>query len=785
MWQWFLYIKLIFRGWQRNRLSFVLSLVSLVLGLICSLLCFAFVVHELRIAKSLPVADEVYLLRKVDPMYEDGSVLSDNTGPAQAAVLADEYPEITDVCVIEEVSGQLSPDSITRPDEPSLFRVSPSFARLFNKLHISGNLEATLASPNQVAITRSQAHKWFGGESPLGKQICFSFHVYEPSGNYTKKEWLEITSVVEDDGRQGYFLPALFRGRILSEQEKEQEKMGWGGQIISFVKLAPGADVSHVAKKLDAERVAQHKSRHFLTPAREIYFGQQHSSDYFLSRDKGTVRVAFWVALSMLFVALFNYVNLTMTRTLHRLRNVGQQWVFGATKQSLGFMLLLETKLQVLIGLLLSCLAIRFLLPHFNRMMEAEMKFDFLLDPTLLLVMAALVITMVVLPVLYILWMMSGQKMAEVVKGRGRLRKSGLTRASVIAQFSVSIVLLIVGFNVQRQMRFVSHVRPSSEAIYQLDISPYMDAEGVSPLFLSALRSSPLVEELSFCSPLKTSASSSSDDKGNRTVRHMVEGDEGYLAMYGLTLVEGRNLLPSDMGTQNVIVNQTLVASDSLTHPIGATIDYDKKVIVGVVKDVPVEHFSKPIQPLIIRYGKGWSLYVKTVRPVSVETLSSVVAEASKGVDGGPYKLDSAKSLADIYLEMHSQEIRFAKMITLFTLICFVISCLGLFGLAWYAVERRIREVAIRKVHGATVLQVAFLLSGHFLQWILVAFVLALPLAFLFSNRWFSEFVYKVPQSMWVFVLGGGAALFIGFATVFWQTIRVALRNPIQAIRHE
>ncbi|MGE4568887.1 MAG: ABC transporter permease, partial [Bacteroidales bacterium] len=273
--------------------------------------------------------------------------------------------------------------------------------------------------------------------------------------------------------------------------------------------------------------------------------------------------------------------------------------------------------------------------------------------------------------------------------------------------------------------------------------------------------------------------------KGNRTVRHMVEGDEGYLAMYGLTLLEGRNLLPSDKGTNNVLVNETLITSDSITHPIGATIGSDNKVIVGVVKDVPVEHFSKPIQPLLIKYGKGWYFYVKTIHPVSVETLSSVVASASDGVDGGPYKVDSAKSLADIYLEMHSPEIRFAKMVTLFTLICFVISCLGLFGLAWYAVERRIREVAIRKVHGATVLQVAFLLSGHFLRWILIAFVLALPLAVLFSNRWFSEFVYKVPQSVWVFALGGGAALFIGFATVFWQTIRVALRNPIQAIRHE
>ncbi len=786
MWQLVLYLKLILRGWQRNRLSFVLSLLSLILGLTCSLLSFAFVEHELRIAGSLPVADEVYLLRTVNPMYGDDNVLSDNTGPHLAAELADELPEIADVCVIEKVDGYLKPDSLSDFDF-SLYRVSPSFCRLFTRMQVTGNLETTLASPDQVAITRSQAQQWYGGENPLGKQIRFSSSYSDALGNRHKKnEFLEITAVIEDGGRQGYFLPAVLRGRYLSEQEKEGERQGWGGQIISFVMLAPGVDVSHVARKLDAQRVAPFKKRFFLTPAHEIYFGQQHATEYFLSRDRGTVRVAFWVALSMLFVALFNYVNLTMTRTLHRLRNVGQQWVFGATKQSLGLMLLLETTLQVLIGLLLSCLAIRFLLPHFNRMMEAEMKFDFLLDPVLLLVMAALMITLVVLPVLYILWMMSGQKMAEVVKGRGRLRKSGLTRASVIAQFAVSIVLLIVGLNVQRQMRFVAHVRPFSETIYRLSLSPYMEANKSPESFLSALRASSLVEELSFCSPLKTGAMSSSAPKGIRRVRHSVEGDEGYLAMYGLTLLEGRNLLPSDKGTNNVLVNETLINSDSITHPIGATIGSDNKVIVGVVKDVPVEHFSKPIQPLLIRYGKGMSyLYVKTVRPVSVDTLSSMVASASKGVDGGPYKLDSAESVADIYLEMHSPEIRFAKMVALFTLICFVISCLGLFGLAWYAVERRIREVAIRKVHGATVLQVAFLLSGRFLQWILIAFVLALPPAFLFSNRWFSEFVYKVPQSVWVFALGGGAALFIGFATVFWQTIRVALRNPIQAISHE
>ena len=262
MWQLVLYLKLILRGWQRNRLSFVLSLLSLILGLTCSLLSFAFVEHELRIAGSLPVADEVYLLRTVNPMYGDDNVLSDNTGPHLAAELADELPEIADVCVIEKVYGDLSPDSLPRPGDHSLFRVSPSFAQLFTRMQVTGNLEAALASPDRMVITRSQAQKWFGGENPLGKQIRFSSREYDIQArkSFDKVEWLEISAVIEDGGRQGYFLPALLRGRILSEQEKERERQGWGGQIISFVKLAPGANVSHVARKLDSERVAQHKS---------------------------------------------------------------------------------------------------------------------------------------------------------------------------------------------------------------------------------------------------------------------------------------------------------------------------------------------------------------------------------------------------------------------------------------------------------------------------------------------------------------------------------------------
>ncbi|MGE4567932.1 MAG: ABC transporter permease, partial [Bacteroidales bacterium] len=402
MWQWLLYLKLIFRGWQRNRLSFVLSLLSLILGLTCSLLSFAFVVHELRIAGSLPVADDVYLLRTVNPMYGDDNVLKDNTGPHLAAELADIVPEIVDVCVIDMVYGELSCDSLPSFADRSLFRVSPSFAQLFTRMQVTGNLEAALASPDRMVITRSHAQKWFGEENPLGKQIRFSSREYDvqEKKSFAKVEQLEIAAVIEDGGRPGFFLPSLFRGRILSEQEKERERVSWSGEIISFVKLAPGSDVSHVAGKLDEKLSARHKLSCFFAPADEIYFGEEHSSTYFLSRDRVAVRVAFWVALSMLFVALFNYINLTMTRTLHRLRNVGQQWVFGATKQSLGLMLLLETTLQVLIGLLLSCFAIRFLLPHFNGMMEVEMKFDFLLDPVLLLVMAGLMITLVVLPVL-------------------------------------------------------------------------------------------------------------------------------------------------------------------------------------------------------------------------------------------------------------------------------------------------------------------------------------------------------------------------------------------------
>ena len=785
MWQLALYLKLILRGWHRNPLSFGLSVLSLILGLTCSLLCFSFVVHELRISNSLPVAEDVYLLRKVHSFYEDGSVRSDNTGPYHASLLAEEYPEITDWCVIEQGEGWISADSSTMIDGGSLYRVSSSFADFFNKLQVTGNLEATLASPDRAAIARSLARKWFGDENPLGKRLCYHTRIYNAAGSSNREEWIEITAVIEDEEHEGFFVPALLRGRFLSDEEKEKDRTGWSGEIISFVRLGKGVDPTLFGQKLDAERVEQEKPRYFLSAANDIYFGEQHKTEYFLSRDRGTVRVAFWVALSMLFVALFNYVNLTMTRTLHRLRNVGQQWVFGASRTSLSVMLFLEAALHVLLSLLCTFLVLHTVIPHFNRLMDARMAFDFLLDRALLLVIAGLIFILVVLPALYILWMISGQPMAEVIKGKGRLRKSGLTRVSVVAQFSVSIVLLILGINVQRQMNFVAHVRPSSESIYRVRTSSYLfGADTKSASLVEALKATPLVAGVSFYGPFNVGSMSSSDGKGNQVVRHMASGDEGYLSMYGMTLVAGRNFIPSDKGTKNVIVNETLVASDSLNNPIGATIDTDKQII-GVVKDVPVEHFSKPIQPLYITYSSGSDLYIKSQRPISAEVLSSAVELAGAPLYPDGFKVTEVKSIADIYLDLHAQEIRFAKMVSIFTLICFLISCLGLFGLAWYAVERRVREVAVRKVHGATVLQVAFLLSGHFLQWILLSFLLALPPAFFFSKRWFSEFVYKVPQAVWVFALGGCIALFVGLVTVFWQTRRVAMRNPIRAIRHE
>lgn len=770
-------LKMIFRGWMRNKVYTVISVLSLVVGLTCSMLMAGFVTEEYRIAGALPDSGQWYTFKSKSVFYGDSDleILGAMGGGNKGPVLKSVFPEVEDFCVFHGCNAGLKKGAQTLPVK-GFFEVTPAMVELSGEKTVSGNLQQTLSRPGEIAVTRSFALAQFGREDITGEPLSFNIMkgIRTENGIYGQyvDETYTVTSVIDDSGRS-FFNYTILKG--LPEEEIAVNLDNWIGIYYTFIRLADGVKGPEFEQKLHADSLFSDLR---LVSMDQIYFTPGMGEDGLtLSRDPSLMYIGISIALAVLVIACFNYINLGMTRTLQRLRNTGQQMVFGASKQQMRMQLIVETAIQTIAALGVSLLLIWKLLPGFNALFGSRLEMGTFGTGITPWVLALLLLVVIVVPSLYIFSRLGESQLSRILK-QEYSRRPRLVTGMVVAQFTVAIVLLLFVVNVYRQIDFIAHNRPETENILLLDSDDVTDEKAWS-VFCEQLSSIPEIEKVTRGSGLQEGAVSNDD----RFVS-LINCDENYFDFYDLPFVAGRPFTTSSP-KGSVVVNETFVKKWEVKEPIGHTFDFNggHYTICGVVKDFIMGDLSRPITPLMIIPEYAWVTVVKVAaenRKTAVRKMMALWKEVAP--DELPLKW---QTMADAYLDFHRDQQKMMTMVLVFSWISLILTCLGLFGLAWYSVENRKKEIALRKVNGATESQVVGLLCGRFMRWILIAFVLALPVAFYCTSGWMQQFVYREEPSVWIYLAVGIFALAVGLLTVIWQSWKAAVANPVEMLKNE
>ncbi len=770
-------LKMIFRGWMRNKVYTVISVLSLVVGLTCSLLMAGFVTEEYRIADSCSGNGQWYTFKAKNIFYGNSELelMGHSGGGSQGQLLKNAFPEVEDFCTFHSLNASLKKGVQTVPVK-GFFEVTPSVVDLSREKTIRGDLRQTLSRPGEIAVTRSFALSRFGREDIMGEPLSFEVMkgIRQDWGIYSKfvEETYTVTTVIDDSGRR-FFNYSVLKG--LPEEEIAVNLQSWLGIYYTFVRLADGVKGVEFEQKMRTDSLFRHMQ---LVAMDEVYFTPGVEEDGLtLSRNPSLLYIGISIALAVLVIACFNYINLGMTRTLQRLRNTGQQMVFGASKRQMRLQLIVETAIQSAGALIIALVLIQVLLPGFNALFGAHLKMEVFGTGITPWVLAALLLAVIIGPSLYIFSRLGESQLSRVLK-QEYSRRPRLVTGMVVAQFVVSIILLLFVANVHRQIDFVAHNRPESESVLLLDNDAITDDKAWDR-FCDRLSSIPEVEKVTHGSGLEEGAVSN-----NGRFVSLINGDENYFDFYDLSFACGRPFMASSP-KGSVVVNETFVKKWEVEEPIGYTFDFNggRHTICGVVKDFILGDLSRPITPLMIVPENGWITAVRVAaenRKAAVAKMAALWKEIAS--DELPFEW---RTMAEAYLDYHREEQKMMKMVWVFSWISLLLTCLGLFGLAWYSVENRKREIALRKVNGATEGQVVGLLCGRFMRWIAIAFVLALPVAFYCTSYWLQQFVYREETSVGIYVCIGIFVFSVGMLTVIWQSWKAANRNPVEVLKQE
>lgn len=775
--------KILFRNWAKKKIYPCISIFSLIVGLTCSTLLIGFAMNEDYTAHSTPDEGQVYAIQKKDAFYHDSDLKTYSTPQKIARELHDKYPEVTDYCTFRKEYVTMYREG-RELDIKHSYKVTPGIVRIFRPRMIAGNLQQTLSHPTEVAITRSFALRTFGKENPSGETLTLRTYKdiwlqkYGVRQEEVKLDYT-ITSVI-DDRQPGILNYELFIGFTPEEMNPPSEiYTSW---FYSLIKLQAGSNISLLKEKINGDETLARLS--FL-PVQQVYYTKDYSeTELFRFRDYNQLQTSLWIALLILAIACFNHVNINLTRSFQRLLYSGQQLIHGASKNEIRMQVIQETALQVIFAFGISLIIIYILLPTFNTFMGSRLIFQELFrgetSGTIFYTLAAVIL----LPSIYILFQIERIPLSDILR-KNHTHRSSFVAGIIVVQFTISIILLVLFMTIKHQTKYITHIRPDSESIVSIQYNKSPD-EHAWKIFKEKVITLPEVIDYTSTFPLNNGAIANREFNANT-----LKIDQRFFRFYQAELIAGDSLLNhSNNSGNNVIVNEALIRKKQIENPIGGTFDFDgtEYVIGGVIKDYVIDHVSNEIQPLLIIQDRDdWVNAQGTViKTRTGETKATINKLQHLWQDIAPTESPLIfTTLADLYRQLHNEEFRTARIVSVFTWISMLLSSLGLFGLAWYSVECRTQEICLRKVSGATERQIVSLVCGRFIKWMLFSSILGIPVAWYLAQEWLSQFIYRTPLSPWIFITSILLVIAIGILTVIRQSWYAATLNPIDTLKTE
>ena len=800
------YLKTALRNLWRFKGYTLINILGLAIGIACVLLITLYVRSELSYDNFHTNKDRIHRLNIEVTVPQSGAVRTRSIGPYRMAKeMAVDFPEFELVRIAPQ-GGQLIEYRDQQYSEENFGFADPNVFQVFDFKLLRGNPATALEDPFSIVMTEAIAQKYFGSQEAIGQKVTLRDREFEVTG---------IIAEIPENSQFEYNILASMRcgeqvfSRIVLEN--------WGeGYVSTFAMLPEGkvaADYTtrlaqFVEVKLEAWEALS--PRIMMQPLPEMYL---HSKDIAAFESGGDITYVYafsFIALFILIIACINFMNLATARSSLRAREVGLRKTVGAYRSQLIGQFLSESTVLALLSLVLGT-GIAFLaMPFFNQLSGKEMGIAALLRGPMLAVMLGITFFVGIAAGSYPAIVLSGYRPVQVLSGNLMSRFKGMTlrRVLVTFQFATSIFLLAITAIVYKQLQFCKNADLGYDREHVVVFGTTLDMRAQYDIFRAELLSNPQVVNAAASSrvpPGRLSSSINARPEGvpedQRKGMQTVWTDFDFIETMGLEIAAGRSFsrdftadaregfilneaAVKDIGwTNESALGKTFGSSEITDWDIGQWVERDGKVI-GVLKDFHFESMRDQIVPTVyfVAPYMAWN-YVVRLRPENIaKTVAFIEQKWSEFNPGIPFDYTFVD---ENFATLYTIEERQAKIFGVFAILAIFIACLGLVGLASFTAERKKKEVGIRKVLGASSMNLVVLLSKEFTLLVLLAFLVAAPLSWYIMQGWLADFVYQTAVGVVVFLGAGMVALLIAWLTVAYQTGRAAYRNPVEALQYE
>ena len=777
------YLKIAFRNLKKYKGYTFINILGLSVGMTCTILILLWVRDELSYDHFFPNAERLY--RVIDTEnYSDIDVPKFSMNPpALAQTLVDEYPEIKDAARLRTIKSAVVQYGEKRFIEDNLAFVDPSFLKMFSIPFVKGNSNNALSNTSSIILTQRTAEKYFGNENPIGKTIRID----------NRLDFM-VTGIIKNIPQNSHLkINFLLPFEVIKNFGYTIE--GWNNYAhTTYVLLDKGLDYHVVSKKI-ANTINKNQKDAKVTislqPITDIHLYSQNIWGIGGTGDITQVYIFSIIAILILLLACINFINLATARAGNRAKEVGMRKVVGARRKEIIYQFFLESIIYAFAALIISIILIIDLLPVFNSISGKELTFGFQSDLDILLLAIGVALITGIISGSYPAFILSRFNPVKVLKGRlglGRSNKN-FRKPLIIFQFSLTIILIIGTVVVNRQLHFLENKNLGFNKEQVLCIKLQGDLQKKLDLLKNQLKENQRVIDVSGVSYPPSGILSSSRinkwdtrESNSEFLSYLLSADFDFAKTMQIKIVEGKYFSLKSDTAEGCIVNQAAVKAMGIQLPVGKKVE-DLKII-GVIKDFNFTSLHSQISPLIIYCDPNEikQLLVR-IKPGDVsQTIKSLETEWNKIAPEFPFDYSF---LDEQINKQYKSDIRVGNVINTFSLLALFIACLGMFGLASFTAEQRTKEVGIRKILGASVDSIVFTLIGDFLKWIVLANVIAWPIAWYVINKWLQNFAYRIDISWWMFLLSGGVALLIAILTVSFQAIKAATANPVKSLRYE
>lgn len=780
--------------------SFI-NILGLALGLTACLLIGFFVRDEKQYDAFVPGAKNIF--RVYQQSESDAAAIIATTPPAFSTAMKQNYPEVDMALrVMTFSSKELFEVSEKKFYQTGGFIADSNFFELFPLPLLYGSHRKVLDDPTSIVLSEAMSRRFFGDQDPVGKTISFDKSVFT------------VKAVLKD--RINFHLPINYLVSTSAAGLKGELMQSWQWYPFhTYVKLKPGSDPKALQSKFQAYTKPYLKGDEgtnlpCLQPLRQVHlYSSNFKYDLSERGNISYVKALMIIAFFILLIAGFNFVNLATAKSMRRAKEVGVRKAIGASRNQLVVQFIGETILLSFISMAVALTLAYLLLPGLNRFTQKHMVFDLFTNPLLLLALAVTTLVVGILAGFYPALVLSAFRPVKVLKGAVVSdvlpgKTPWLRHGLVVIQFSLSLLLIISSLVVIQQVRYMygKDLGFKKDQVLLIEMRGEKLEENYESFRNEISRlSGVLAASVGYGFPGDIFGDGPMTVKENpalkptRATQLMVDAD--YIKTLGLKLIAGRDFsknIPQDVSAY--VINETAVKELGLGTPqqaIGKTLSWPTwrkpdslktGPVIGVVSDFHYKSLHERVEPAVLHiYPAAYSRIAVKLKAGSIEnSVAQIKTVWNKFSPDYPMEFTF---LDESFGKMYQAEDKLKTLLSLFTGVTIFVACLGLFGLAAFAAERRKKEIGIRKVLGATVRGVVIMLSKDYILLVLLSLILASPLAWYFMNQWLENFSYRIHIGWWIFAMAGGVAVLLAFITVSLQAVKAGLTNPVKNLRTE